>query len=50
MDFYLLSTKEDEIVKYTIKNSINKLQIPRNIADERYERLLHKKLLSERKV
>lgn len=48
MNFYKLTTKEDEIVKYTVQNSISKYQIPRNIANERHVRLLHRKLLRER--
>lgn len=50
MDFYILTTKRGKIIKYTIKNSIHKHQIPRNIANERYARLLCRKLLSQRKV
>ena len=35
------------MVKYTIQKSINKYQIPRNIANERYVRTLKRTLLRE---
>lgn len=47
MNFYILATKKDKIVKYKTKNNINIYQIYRNISDETCVRLLHRKLVRE---